>query len=213
MVLDAGYKNAAIAKMLIDDGVTPVMPYTRKHCKEGFFRANDFVYDEYYDCYLCPNDQVLKYSTTNRDGYREYKSDRHICENCPHLQNCTASKNHQKIVTRHVWQSYLEICENIRLTSEGKELYFHRKETIERCFGTAKEHHGMRYTQQVGKEKMAMKVGLAFACMNMKKLARILWNRDHKEPDNLLKSHKNYAFNTINNFISMIRINHAIIFA
>lgn len=37
--------------------------------------------------------------------------------------------------------------------------------TIERDFGTAKEHHAMRYTQQIGKEKMAMKVGLTFACM------------------------------------------------
>lgn len=213
MVMDAGYKNPAIAKMLIDDGVVPVMPYTRPRRKEGFFNTKDFVYDEYYDCYLCPNNQILKYSTTNRDGYREYKSDRHICENCPHLEQCTASKNHQKIVTRHIWQNYLEICEDIRLTPEGKELYSHRKETIERCFGTAKEHHGMRYTQQVGKEKMAMKVGLTFACMNMKKLARILWNRDHKGPNNPLKTHKKFILNTINNFIAIICSDHSIIFA
>ena len=32
----------------------------------------------------------------------------------------------------------------------------------------------MRYTQQIGREKMAMKVGLTFACLNMKKLAKIL---------------------------------------
>ena len=56
----------------------------------------------------------------------------------------------------------------------SKEIYEKRKETIERNFGTAKEHHGMRYTQQIGREKMAMKVGLTFACLNMKKLARIL---------------------------------------
>ena len=65
-----------------------------------------------------------------------------------------------------------------------KELYGKRKETIERDFGTAKEHHGMRYTQQTGKEKMAMKVGLTFACMNMKKLANILWKyRKTGSPD------------------------------
>ena len=46
-----------------------------------------------------------------------------------------------------------------------KELYGKRKETIERNFGTAKEHHAMRYTQQIGKAKMSMKVGLTFACM------------------------------------------------
>ena len=70
----------------------------------------------------------------------------------------------------------MEICEDIRHTKGMKEIYGKRKETIERDFGTAKEHHAMRYTQQIGKEKMAMKVGLTFACMNMKKLANMLWN-------------------------------------
>ena len=75
------------------------------------------------------------------------------------------------------------MCEDIRLTPEGKDLYNKRKETIERVFGTAKEHHAMRYTQQVGKDKMAMKVGLTFACMNMKKLANILSKRPKNGPD------------------------------
>jgi hypothetical protein len=77
----------------------------------------------------------------------------------------------------------MDIVEDLRHTDEGKELYSKRKETIERVFGTAKEHHAMRYTQQVGKEKMAMKVGLTFACMNMKKLANILSKRPKNGPD------------------------------
>ncbi|MBP3815633.1 MAG: IS1182 family transposase [Firmicutes bacterium] len=182
MVLDAGYKNPPIAKLLIDDGVTPIFPYTRGNAKKGFYRKNDFIYDEYYDCYICPNDQVLKYSTTNRDGYREYKSNRKICEACPHIAQCTESKNCQKTIVRHVWADYIDTAEDIRLTPKGKALYDKRKETIERIFGTAKEHHAMRYTQQVGKEKMAMKAGLTFACMNMKKLANILSKRPKTGP-------------------------------
>ena len=54
-----------------------------------------------------------------------------------------------------------------------KELYSLRKETIERIFGTAKENHGFRYTQMLGKARMEMKVGLTFACMNLKKLAKM----------------------------------------
>ena len=45
---------------------------------------------------------------------------------------------------------------------------------LERNFGTAKEHHGMRYTQMNGKAKIRMKVAFTFMCMNMKKLARLL---------------------------------------
>ena len=52
-----------------------------------------------------------------------------------------------------------------------------KKKTIERIFGTAKEQHGFRYTQYVGKARMEMKAGLTFACMNLKKLAKILEKR------------------------------------
>ncbi len=48
------------------------------------------------------------------------------------------------------------------------------KETIERLFGTAKEHHGFRYTQLKGKARMEMKVGLTYACLNLKKWALLL---------------------------------------
>ncbi len=172
-VVDAGYKNPSIAKLLLDDGVMPVFPYKRPMTKEGFFKKYDYVYDEYNDCYICPNNQVLSYSTTNRNGYREYKSCGHTCERCDYLSQCTASKEHIKLVTRHVWDDYMETCEEIRLTCGMKELYSHRKETIERIFGTAKENHGFRYTQMYGKARMTMKVALTFACMNLKKLAKI----------------------------------------
>lgn len=184
IVADVGYKTPAIAKMLLDDDVIPVFPYKRPMTKDGYFRKHEYTYDKREDCYICPNNQILKYSTTNRDGYREYKSNPEICESCPYLSRCTQSKNHQKLVQRHIWQDYLDICEDVRHTSGIKELYDLRKETIERNFGTAKEHHAMRYTQQRGKEKMAMKVGLTFACMNMKKLARIVFERKKKNGSN-----------------------------
>jgi transposase DDE domain len=183
IVADAGYKTPAIARMLIDDGIRPIFPYKAPMTKKGFFRKYEYVYDEYYDCYICPNNKILKYSTTNRDGYREYKSNPVNCSSCPYISQCTQSKNHQKVVTRHVWQEYMDICEDIRHTRGTKSIYDLRKETIERVFGVAKENHSMRYTQQIGKEKMAMKIGLTFACLNMKKLAKILTKKSKKHCD------------------------------
>ena len=180
LVADAGYKTPAIAKLLIDDGVTPLFPYKRPMTKEGFFKKYEYAYDEYYDCYICPNNQVLKYSTTNRDGYREYKSCGNVCENCSYLSQCTESKNHVKLITRHIWENYMEQCEDVRHTLGMKKLYEQRKETIERIFGTAKENHGFRYTQMYGKARMEMKVGLTFACMNLKKLAMMLQKSGRK---------------------------------
>ena len=169
LIADAGYKTPAIAKLLIDDGIKPLLPYKRPMTKDGFFKKYEYVYDEYYDCYICPADKVLTYRTTNRDGYREYKSCGTSCAQCPYLSQCTESRDHVKTVTRHIWEPYMEICEDIRQTLGMKDLYAQRKETIERIFGTAKENHGFRYTQMYGKARMEMKVGLTYACMNLKK--------------------------------------------
>ena len=87
IVVDSGYKIPAIAKQIIDDGKTPIMPYKRPMTKQGFFKKYDYAYDEYYDCYICPNNQILKYSTTNRDGYKEYKSNKKACDGT-HAQVC-----------------------------------------------------------------------------------------------------------------------------
>ena len=178
LIADAGYKTPAIAKLLIDDNITPLFPYKRPMTKQGFFKKNDYAYDEYYDCYICPNNHTLEYTTTNRDGYREYKSCGITCANCPYLSQCTESKDHVKVITRHIWEPYMEQCEEIRQTLGMKELYSHRKETIERLFGTAKENHGFRYTQLFGKARMEMKVALTFACLNLKKLAGIKRKRE-----------------------------------
>ena len=133
-----------------------------------------YVYDEHYDCVLCPEYQALAYHTTNRDGYREYRSDPKICVNCPTRHLCTHSKDCVKTVQRHVWKDYEELADDARYTPEYRELYQRRKETIERVFADAKEKHAMRYTQYRGLAQVSNWVKLKFAAMNLKKLARWL---------------------------------------
>ncbi|EHI69767.1 transposase, IS4 family [Streptococcus ictaluri 707-05] len=172
LIADSGYKTPSIAHYLLTLGVIPVFPYTRPHSKKDLLRPKEFIYDEYYDVYLCPENQPLHYSTTNRDGYREYKSDPAICQTCALLSVCTQSKNHQKVITRHLWKDDLEVCEDIRHQLGMKERYQQRKETIERLFGTAKEYHNLRYTRLKGKSKMGATLGLTLACLNLKKYSK-----------------------------------------
>lgn len=74
-------------------------------------------------------------------------------------------------MTRHIWEDYLEMVEDIRHSEGMRELYSKRSETIERVFADGKELHGLRYTQYRGLEKVKMELTLKFACMNLKKLA------------------------------------------
>ncbi|WML40038.1 IS1182 family transposase [Neobacillus sp. OS1-2] len=172
---DAGYKTPAIAQYLIENEIRPALPYTRPRTKEGYLKKNDFVYDEHYDCYLCPGGQELKYSTTTKEGYRQYFSNPVQCKECPFLSQCTQSKNHQKLIQRHVWEEYLEEAEHLRHTDENKIIYARRKETIERVFADAKEKHGMRWTTLRGLKKLSMQAMLTFAAMNLKKMANWTW--------------------------------------
>ena len=175
IALDAGYITPYICKTLLDDNIIPAIPYKRPMTKKGYFKKYEYVYDEYYDCYLCPNNKILKYSTTNRDGYREYKSNVFDCKNCMYVKKCTNSKSNQKILTRHIWQDYIEEANHLRYKTEVKKIYQKRKETIERVFADAKEKHGMRYTKLRGLQKIKMEVSLIFSCMNLKKLANWIW--------------------------------------
>lgn len=175
VAVDAGYKTPWICKRIIDDGRIPSMPYKRPMGKTGFFRPHEYVYDEYYDCVICPENQILKYSTTNRDGYKEFKSNPDICRNCPSRSQCTNSKNYQKVFNRHVWQDYLDFAEDVRHSPLGKESYALRSQTIERVFADAKEKHAMRYTFYRGLSQVTNWVRLKYAAMNLKKLAVWAW--------------------------------------
>lgn len=174
---DAGYKTPWICKQVIDSGRTPSLPYKRPMTKQGNLPWYEYVYDEYYDCVLCPQYKVLEYATTNRDGYREYKSKGYICQNCPVREQCTQNKQCVKTVTRHVWQDYLEQAEDIRHSPLGKATYALRSQTIERVFADAKEKHDMRYTPYRGLAAVTAWVKLKFAALNLKKLAIHKWLR------------------------------------
>lgn len=172
---DAGYKTSPIAQYVFENDMTPVLPYTRPRTKEGYLKKQEYVYDEYYDCYICPQGQILKYSTTTKDGKRQYFSNPFECKNCPLLSQCTQSKEHKKLIERHVWESYLEEADHLRHTQENKTIYARRKETIERVFADAKEKHGMRWTTLRGLKKLSMQAMLTFAAMNLKKMANWTW--------------------------------------
>ena len=171
VALDAGFKTPAVLRKIFLSEKLPAVPYTRPKTKDGFFKKSQYVYDEHFDCYLCPQNQILKYTTTNCEGYREYKSDPKICSDCPFLSQCTLSKNCTKVVTRHIWAKYVEEADHLRHTPEIRETYKKRKETIERVFADAKERHCLRYTNYRSSPKVKAFVTLIFACMNLKKLA------------------------------------------
>lgn len=172
--LDAGYFTPTVCQGLEDRGVAGVMGYRTPNHKPGTFYKRQYLYDAYRDEYLCPQGQSLPYSTTNRLGYREYKSNPAQCQRCQVRQQCTTSANATKVVVRHVWERAKEKVDARRLTEWGKRIYARRKETVERSFADAKQLHGHRYARMRGLRKVAEQCLLAAAAQNIKKIALLL---------------------------------------
>lgn len=186
VALDAGYQTAAICKGLNDRSIYGVIAYRRPSPRRGYLRKREFVYDEYYDCYLCPQDQVLRYRTTDRGGYRHYASEPQQCAGCVLFDRCVSSASGRKTVTRHVWQDHVEQVDEHRLSEKGKRIYKRRKETVERSFADAKQLHGHRYARMRGLSKVREQCLLAAAAQNIKKIATAVWRpapRQQGDPD------------------------------
>ena len=177
MGLDAGYHNSIVSKQLYDKGIQPVLGYRRHTHKTSHFGKYRFRYDRENNCYICPAGCVLPHKTTNREGYREYYSDGRTCKNCPHRKECFSEKSTRRLVTRHVWQNYLDDATAFTKTPAGKLLYAWRKETIERSFADAKELHGMRTAKRLGLQNMREQSFLTAAVQNMKKIALLAWRK------------------------------------
>ncbi|OCG41224.1 hypothetical protein A9G25_00120 [Gilliamella sp. Bif1-4] len=117
-------------------------------------------------CYLLLAEQIYPVL-----GYRHHHCDVATCKVCPLLSQCTQSKNTQKVITHHIWEADKEKANEIRLSQWGKKVYARRKETIERSFADAKQHHGHRYARFRRRTQVQMQCLLAATVQNIKKIA------------------------------------------
>ena len=67
-------QNTLDRKRIFESGRVLSTCYTRPKTKENGHPWWAYVYDEYFDDVICPEYRALHYSTTNQEGYREYKS-------------------------------------------------------------------------------------------------------------------------------------------
>lgn len=167
---DAAYLTSHICKTLIDLEMIPAFPYTRKGYRKGYFKKYEFVYDEYNDIYICPNEKdLIPTGNINKDGYITYKASCKDCSNCPLKGQCTKSKYKQ--ILRHVWEEYKEMANEYRNHLDVKEIYKQRPQHIERVFADGKTKYGLRKTYFRTKERVHRELTLLYACMNLKKFA------------------------------------------
>ena len=167
---DAAYLTPHICKTIIDLEMIPNFPYTRKGYRKEYMKKYEFVYDEYNNIYICPNEKdLIPTGRIDKNGYMVYKANECDCNNCPFKKKCTKSKYKQ--ILRHVWEGYKEMAEEYRHHLDVKEIYKQRPSHIERVFADGKTKYGLRSTYFRTKERVHRELTLLYACMNLKKFA------------------------------------------
>ncbi|MGU7277791.1 transposase [Salmonella enterica subsp. enterica serovar Morehead] len=169
--VDAGYFTAVVCHLTQEMGIALIPGYRRPSKGSNDYQKKQFRYDAQKDVYVCPAGEELNYGTTDRNGYWHYRWDKAVCAICPCRAKCTTSWQMQKTITRHVWEEAKEKANVLRLTPWGKKAYARRKETVERSFADAKQHHGHRYARFRGQMKVQMQCLLAATAQNLKKMA------------------------------------------
>ena len=167
---DAAYITPHICKTIIDLEMIPAFPYTRKGYRKEYLKKYEFVYDEYNDIYICPNEKdLIPTGRIDKNGYIVYKANEADCKNCPLKKQCTKSKCKQ--ILRHVWEGYKEMANEYRHHIDVQEKYKQRPQHIERVFADGKMKYGLRSTYFRTKERVHRELTLLYACMNLKKFA------------------------------------------
>lgn len=177
VALDAGYFTGHICKKLNETGVFAVMGYRRFKNGSPKLPKRLFTYVESLEAYACPMGCKLSYATTDRKGYRQYKSRPQDCAGCPLRAECLPAKSNRRTITRHIWEEEKEKVRQNKRTKSGSQLYKLRSQTIERSFADAKELHGFRYARRRGRPSVQEQAFLTAATQNIKKMALLLEKR------------------------------------
>lgn len=215
--LDAGYNTPAICKKIKESEKVALMPYSRPKGRKDkeLMKKKEFEYNKENDCYVCPTGEIIELKTVDKQGYKIYKSNKKSCETCPLREQCTKSKNKQKVITRHIWQDYKDEVNIKRYEELFKSEYPKRKQTVERIFGDCKEQHSLRFTRVRGLEKNTNQALLIFACHNLKKMSLWKWEKqkikkksteDTVQINSYLKKIKKIINNFIEKVISLLQL-------
>jgi transposase len=172
IALDSGYNSLEIMSYFEKIGKKAIIAH-RRFGRKGEKRK--YHYDKENDMFVCEYGLVFELKNIDKHGYMTYHSTSN-CKGCPNP--CFSASEKKKTFRRHVHQYLREQNTVNRLSSEGKEIYAQRKETVERSFADAKQNHGLRWTLYRGQSKNQNYNWLLCAAQNLKKLC-ILKSREY----------------------------------
>jgi hypothetical protein len=175
VLADGGYFDGDTIKECEDAGITTYLPLPQSNAaqRRGLFPAEQFIYDQARDLFVCPKGEELTYrglgQGSNKKEYRLYRTN--ACGGCPLRTQCTSAKRGRQL-RRWVNQDVLErLKERIR---GQPELLKERKKLAEHPFGTIKRAMDQGYFLTKGIKKVTTEISLTILSYNLKRVINIL---------------------------------------
>jgi transposase len=178
---DAGYYNPKEIKKCVDEGIdvyVPIQDKQKKQKDKGMFARDAFAYDEVKDCYICPNDKVLKRKKTiyEKNGIKRlmYFGTRSVCTVCPIRSQCLPPKTPAKRLWRWEHESLIDAHRTKMQTPKAKTMIKQRAALAEHPFGTIKQKLGWSHFLMRGKIKVAGENALIMLTYNFRRMLNLI---------------------------------------
>jgi len=167
------YGSEECLKYLQDKNIkTAIRPET-KISKPGHFSKSKFKYDSSTDCYICPNDKVLKRKSKNYPQNRiNYSSNKKDCNLCPLRDKCISGGSFRTV--SHYDSSCYFKARGWYDSGYGQVMQRLRGTILEGIMGRARTYHGMERARFRGLKKVEIQFLLTATALNLKKMVKML---------------------------------------
>jgi transposase len=175
-VADAGYADSAELKKIDEQGIQVVVPSQRQalHNQEDKpFSKSHFGYDPQKDCYICPEQNALRYEFSDKKRAKKYYriAKPGLCRGCVHFGKCTTNHNGRRIMRLEL-EDHKEKFEAQYQAS--KEIYDRRKTRAEHPFGHLKRNLKTDGFMLRGQDGVQAKTSLLASCFDLRRMMTIV---------------------------------------
>ncbi len=202
---DAGYSSGENYYFLDQQNINAYIPPSGG----AFIGSEGFVYDEEKDCYICPNNKVLKGSGRIVDDgqgpVRKYFSLKSDCDVCPLRSNCLSAKAKTKKVQHSYYKWHLDQAKERAASTKGQRMKRRRSATVEPVWGTLINFTAMKRINARGLSAANKCLILAATCYNLKKWMKQIVKDSNAPLKALSKAAKNALKTGIKTLSALIK--------
>jgi transposase len=166
---DAGYSSGENYFYLNQEKINAYIPLLGG----ALLGSEGFVYDKEKDCYICPNNKILKGSgrivDDGKGPVRKYFSLKSDCDVCPLRSNCLSEKAKTKKAQHSYYKWLLDEAKQRATSAKGQSMKRRRSATVEPVWGTLINFTGMKRINARGLSAANKCLILAATCYNLKK--------------------------------------------